>query len=408
MAKLKLTTATVAKLAAPDPSGRQVLHWDQDLTGFGVMTSGKTAAKTYIVQRDVAGRTRRVTIGPTNVLSLPEARKRAVEVLAGLYQGVDPKQRAKSNPTLAAVLADYLEARASLRPASRRDYRVHVENYLAPWLDLPFRQITPEMVEARHRAIQKDIQAKGQYSGAAAANMAMRTLRVLWNWAADRDQTLGPNPVRRLKRAWFPVPQRTRYIKAEQLPAFYRAVMELPNPVHRDFLLLLLFAGFRLFEAGSLTWESIDLHERVIRVPGGRTKSGRKLDLPMSDVVFGIFLERQRLGRERFVFPANTSTRHVMDVHHPLIQVAIATGIKISAHDLRRTFVTVAESTDISPIALKALVNHSLGSDITGGYVQMTVERLREPAQKVADRLKSLCGIEAPEGVAKLSFTKQS
>ena len=40
-----------------------------------------------------------------------------------------------------------------------------------------------------------------------------------------------------------------------------------------------------------------------------------------------------------------------------------------------------------------ALVNHSLGDDVTAGYVQMTVERLREPAQRVVDRLKELCAI---------------
>jgi hypothetical protein len=47
-------------------------------------------------------------------------------------------------------------------------------------------------------------------------------------------------------------------------------------------------------------------------------------------------------------------------------------------------------------MALKVLVGHSLG-DVTGGYVVMTVERLREPAQKVADRMKELCHI-APTG----------
>jgi len=30
---------------------------------------------------------------------------------------------------------------------------------------------------------------------------------------------------------------------------------------------------------------------------------------------------------------------------------------------LRRTFIMLAESTDISPLALKALVNHALGND---------------------------------------------
>jgi integrase len=78
--------------------------------------------------------------------------------------------------------------------------------------------------------------------------------------------------------------------------------------------------------------------------------------------------------------------------------VAAATNIRVSVHDLRRTYITVAESTDMSVLALKALVNHSLGKDVTVGYIQMTAERLRVPAQRVADRLKSLIGIESVGG----------
>ena len=44
--------------------------------------------------------------------------------------------------------------------------------------------------------------------------------------------------------------------------------------------------------------------------------------------------------------------------------------------------------------ALKALVNHSLNGDVTAGYVQHSVERLRVPAQRVADELRRLCRIE--------------
>ena len=62
----------------------------------------------------------------------------------------------------------------------------------------------------------------------------------------------------------------------------------------------------------------------------------------------------------------------------------------MSAHDLRRTYTTIAESTDISPLALKALVNHAIGTDVTAGYVLMVTERLREPAQRVCERLVEL------------------
>jgi integrase len=407
MPRMKLTSAAATALPAPDPSGAQRLYWDTELSGFGVLISGKTNRKTFVVQRDLpGGQTRRVTVGPTNVLAPAEARKRAASVLAGLLGGTDPKTRSGNDRTLAATLDAYLDARKDLRPDSRKAYAIYVRNHLEPWLDRPLRAITPEMVETHHRVIAADIKsATGRYSGNASANMAMKTLRALWNWAADRDPTLPANPVRRLKRAWYPVPRRTRYLTTEQLPTFYAATKNLLNPVHRDFLQLLLFTGLRRGEAASLRWENVDLHNRVLRIPAARTKANRKLDLPMSDVVFDIFVERQRLGRDAsgFVFPANSATGYLSEPGGAFIQIALATGIKITSHDLRRTYITIAESTDISPIALKALVNHGLGGDVTSGYIQMTVERLREPAQKVAGHMKMLMKLELPAGVEKIS-----
>ena len=75
-----------------------------------------------------------------------------------------------------------------------------------------------------------------------------------------------------------------------------------------------------------------------------------------------------------------------------------STGIKVSPHDLRRTYASVAATCSIPPIALKLLIAHSVGSDVTSGYQVFSTEQLRESAQAVADRFKELCAIEAPTG----------
>ena len=176
-------------------------------------------------------------------------------------------------------------------------------------------------------------------------------------------------------------------VSSEELPAFYEAVATLPNTVARDYLLLLLFTGLRRREAAALTWEDVDLKEKVIRVPATSTKAGRKLDLPMSTFVHDRLVARRAIGQAEYVFPSNSKSGHIEEPKFPLRQVAERTSVKVSVHDLRRTFITVAESTDMSPLALKALVNHAIGSDVTAGYVQMTTERLRGPAQAVCDKL---------------------
>ena len=129
-----------------------------DLKGFGVLCSGRTNAKTYVVQRGLGdGRRRRVTVGACNVLALADARGKAEQVLSEFYAGRDPKAGRKEKSTLHEALEDYLAANKKLSAASRRYYRLYVEKHLHTWCDVPLKMITPEMVEARHRKIQKEV-----------------------------------------------------------------------------------------------------------------------------------------------------------------------------------------------------------------------------------------------------------
>jgi integrase len=380
------------------------LHWDTDLKGFGVLASGKTTAKTYVVQRRLPnGRNRRVTVGAVGEFKMVEdARKKAGELLQQLRAGKDPKTETKSaaarDRTLRAALELYLKTNKELRQRSIEEYRRSTARHLEPWLDRPLRELTREMVEKRYAEI-------GRAAGPAAANNAMRALRAVWNDSLDRDGTLPANPVRVLKKnRWFKLPPRTRMVRAIDLPKFYQAIDELPNRTAGDYIKFLLFTGLRRREGAALRFEDeVDFATRVIRLPAARAKADRKLDLPMTTFLRDLLVARRALGNDGgWVFGADSRSGHIEEPKFALGMVAEATGIRVSVHDLRRIFITVAESTDISPYALKALVNHSLGNDVTSGYVQMTVERLRDPAQRVCDRMMQLCGIAVPEGVARM------
>ena len=171
--KHKLTEKLVAKMAAPDPSGKQTLHWDAELKGFGVLCSGVTASKNYIVQRDLpGGKARRVTVGAANELSLAEAKKRGAGLLDDIRRGQGPKQKALASSTLRSTLDADSAARKDLRPASQRVYR-QIERILAPWMDGQLSDITGPLVEARHREIATSIESdETRYSGKSTANGA--------------------------------------------------------------------------------------------------------------------------------------------------------------------------------------------------------------------------------------------
>ena len=331
--RIKLTERAVERIKAPTGNGKQALHWDAELKGFGVLCSGVSKAKTYVVQRDVAGRTRRITIGPANVLSLTAARKRAEAVLADFYLGLDPKAGRRGSLTLRSTLTDYLAARKDLRPKSVEDYRAIIERYLAAWLDRPLREITPEMVEARHRAIAAEVLVDGRYSGEASANGAMRALRLLWNFAKEREPNLPENPVARLRRQWFPVSRRERMVRADDLPRFYRAVLALPNPVHRDYLLVLLFSGLRRDRDSDPHMGRCRLRS-TRHSDSGDSHQGWAQTRPTDErYCLRLAGRAARLGRDKFVFPSVGKSGHIEEPKFPLRLVAKACGVEVSAHD---------------------------------------------------------------------------
>ena len=399
--KTSLTERAIGKLRAPTPTGKQMLHWDADLRGFGVILQPARTRRSPTRRSSATcpgGRTRRVTIAPTNVLSVADARKRAEELLADFYRGIDPR-------LAGAAAAPPCSRRSTITlPRARTCDREHCQlSHLCRALPdgvagSAAARDRQEHGRTRHRALQTKVAAGGRYGGKTTANMAMRCLSLLWNYAAGHDEHLPANafPPSQHGQGMVSVQRRERLVRDDQLPAFYAAVMALPNAVARDYILLMLFTGLRRSEAATLTWDDIDFNTCIIRVPAVRTKANRRLDLPMVDVVRDMLVARQALGRGDYVFLSGSG--HISDPGYPLWQVAQATGIRVSAHDLRRTYVTAAESVEISPYALKALINHSMGRDVTSGYVIMTADKLRAPAQRVCDRLKQLCGVAVPGG----------
>jgi len=359
------------------------VHWDTDLRGFGVLCSGKTNAKTYIVQRDLpGGNSRRVTIAKANEMTLADAKDKARALLLAMRQGKDPKAKPKTG-TLQETLEAYL-ASARLGPWSKHHYASLVRIQLANLKDRALGSIMPEEVDRLHRTIE----------GKTAANDAMKCLRMLHRYAAARDDELGRCPVRLRKHEWHRTEPNRNPIPQSALRMFYYAVQNLPD-MGKDYVTLLLFTGMRRKEAAGLRWSEVDFDNRVIRLPAVRVKTRSAVDLPMTDIVADLLIARRQLGDADYVFPSREG--HI-DGDAWTKTLRKKTGLKFSIHDLRRTYATIAESCDIPFLALKALLNHSAGSGITQKYVAMSPERLRGPAQQVSDRMRNLCGIVGPSG----------
>lgn len=330
----KLTKRYIDSLVC-DSGKIETLYWDSDIRGLGVRVT-KNGTKTYIVQRYIKGSKQivRDRIEDTSVISLDEARKRAIEMIAtyfsrGLHPRAERKKQAEvahsNNFTLRQALDEFLANRPKTRPTTKDGYKTTIHRYCRDWLDKPLTGINTDMVLARHTEIHEQVAKRARSSesaGYTAANKTMRSVRAVWNYAlaAERIPATTVNPVAKFSRLrkWYPDRPRTEYIPPSGIKAFYEAADALDNRVAATYLKLLLFTGLRNREARSLRWEYIDLEGAMIRLPHTETKAHRHLDLPMSDFVHELLSRWKDTAVSEYVFPG--------EMRHELLLVSRTHG----------------------------------------------------------------------------------
>ena len=397
--KLTLTRRTVDSLP---PTDKPWIAWDDRVSGFGVRVQ-PSGVKAFIINYRIGSggrraRNRRIAIGRCDHLAPEDARRLAQELLGRVARGEDPAQeRADSRgvPTLREAFAEYLTANPNRKPSTEKVYRSQMNSCLGDWQARPLDTITRRDVEARfHRVSQR--------SGWAVANHIIALLRSVYRRPCVDHETLR-NPVDlwlagggRYHRAV----RRRITTPAETLPRWWAGIeAEVIVPATRDIFWFGMYTGMRRGEIVGLSWDRVDLERGIFRVEA--TKTGEPLELPITRQLAALF-ERRRVeasagngGARRWVFPSTGTSGHMVELQHLYHRISRAAGIRFWFHGLRNVFITVAERELMLPRSLtKRLVNHARGSDVTESYAaDWSVEQLREPAQRIADRIDELaCG----------------
>ncbi len=395
--KVNLTKRTVEAL---QPTEKSWIAWDDRLTGFGcrVQPSG---TKSFLVnyRAGSGGRkapNKRVVIGRFGRMAPDEARRKAQDLLGRVARGEDPageRAEARGMPTLGQAFEEYMNTGAKRRSTTEALYRSHMRRCFGDWHARPLDAISRRDVEARFHRIT-------EHNGWAVANQSVSMLRSVYRRpCVDREGLRNPVDLWFAAGGRFNRSRRRRIsAPAEVLPLWRKGIeAEAIVPATRDIFLIGMYTGMRLGEIQSLQWDRVDLQRRILRVE--ETKTGEPLELPITRQLAAI-LGRLRPAAgypaeepEGWVFPSPTSrTGHIVELSHLYPRISRTAGTKFWFHGLRNCFITVAERELMLPRSLtKRLVNHARPSDVTEGYAaDWTVEQLRGPAQRVADRIDEL------------------
>jgi integrase len=395
MPSLRLTKTSAERL---EYKGKREEYFDTKLTGFGVRVNEKT--KSYFAQGKInlPDGTRKKfneSIGRVGIMLFDDAWVEAKRILEDAARGITPRQQreervqqtkrdAALDLTLRKAYDEYVAVNRKLKESSRKEYRVSMERYIPDWLDLPVRKITSTMVIERHALIGKRSPAK--------ADGVMRVVRALCQFVIDTyedSDIISRNPVRKLSaaKAWFRPQRKTTYIRAEDLPAWFTAVLDLDD-LPRMYLLLLLFSGARFTETAAL--QVADYNPKACCMVFRDTKSGMRLEVPVSSYLvprLDAYIYRNSLKGNDFLFPSigtkRSSTGHIKDMRTQCDKVIQCSGVKFTPHDLRRSFLSYCESLRIPKLIQKRLVGHAIPIDVTDGYIQIPFEDLERAVEDV-------------------------
>lgn len=363
--------------------------WDSEIPGFGlrVLPSGR---KGYVVQYRAGRRSRRISLGPSTVLTCEQARNRAISIVAAARNGADPAAERDAGRKAITVkeLAERFDREhiaIRVKASTAKEYRRNLERFILPALgQLTVTGITRADVAKFHHDLRH---IPYQANRCLEVVSKMFSLAEMWGLRLD-----GTNPRKHIRK--YPEEKRERFLSAAELRRIGEVLremeaegIELPSAILAARLLIL--TGCRLNEIMTLKWAYVDLAERVLRLPD--SKSGAKivhLGLPAVDLL----RDAQRIDGNPWVISGTLTGKRLSDLQPFWQRVRARAGVKdVRIHDLRHTFASTAVASGQGLPMIGKLLSHTQ-VQTTARYAHLAAEPVRMAADAVAQNLRQSLG----------------
>ena len=361
--------------ATPFPLAGQVFVRDAELPGFALrITQGR---KSFVLEKRIRGRMRRLTIGPYGPLTVEQARMLAKAHVGAIAQGIDPaqvRQNRLHEPTFADLTAQYLERHAP-RKRSARDDRGMLQTHLAIFRTRKLTDLSRNDVARFHATVG----ATTPYR----ANRLVALLRKMFNLARDWGLYAGENPATHIP--FFREESRDRFVQPEELPRLLQAIAEEPNIYVRTVLLTALLTGARRAEVLTMRWEEVSLTRAEWRIP--HTKAGRPHLLPLPHALVTLLRRVPRVDGVPYVFLGQDGTGHLHDIKRAWDRIRTKAGIPdVRFHDLRRTVGSWLAGSGESLSLIGKVLNHRDVST-TAIYARLNLDPVRQALERQATKM---------------------
>jgi integrase len=355
MPRIRLTKSTIDALPSP---ASDVVYWDAGCPGFGVKVTPK-GRKVFIVLYRTGGagsKLRKYTIGPYGRVTLHQARVAAQKVFSAKLDGRDPaaEKRQAKRRVVADRVEDLLETFITQRLSQNRSggeiARLLRREVGKPWAGKSIHTISK-------RDVVEVVSAIEQRGAPVAANKTLKSIKTFLRWCVGRailDQSPAegvPLPAKEVAR--------DRVLDDKELGRIIPAARKMGGP-YGGIVELLALTGQRREEVARLTWEELDLAQRVWTIPKSRSKNAKSHVVHLSDQSVAVLKRADRQGALVFSPLGAKPFRNFGRAKRLLDQRSGVTGWRL--HDLRRTCVSGMARLGVAPHVADKILNHQSGT----------------------------------------------
>lgn len=396
------------------PSKADTVHWDDDLTGFGVRVR-PSGARSYVFAYRLGGgrrgRLRKMTIDPVGQGTTPEEARAAARTASRMAaEGKDPageKLAQREDLTVSEAVERYLDEGPASRPGKKAsswesdgsNLRRHVVPLLGRRHLRTLTKRDGEKFQADVTAgkTKSPVTAKGAKKrgrvrvkgGPAVAARATAVFRAMLTWAVG-SKLLPENPLAGIKLN--KLKNRERYLSDVELGRVGEVIVTMEdegyNAASLTIARLLLLTGARRNEIASLRWNYVDTQRGALLLPD--SKSGQKtiaLGAPALAVLAAWGQQFPHLDGKKYVFPATRGKGYHVGfakVWREVRKRAEIAGVRL--HDLRHTHASVGVALNQSLLIVGKILGHRK-TQTTERYSHLQLDPVRAAADQTAKRV---------------------
>lgn len=351
-----------------------------DALALRVQPSG---AMSWVTWQKREGKTRRVTLGRFNAMTLDEARTAArAHAHAGPMDAMQLQAASRPCLTFSALAKLFITEKSEVySEGGLASFRIYLRNQLLPAFgSKPVNRITTAEVAQWFHMFSR--------TSPGGANQALGHFTTLMNWGQSKGHlpeafNNPARPVKRNRRA-----ARGRVLSAEQLRSLAKTLHDAParHDDAVDAIMIILLTGCRSGEILRLKWSEV----RANRLALGKTKTGPR-EVILTEAVKARLDNRRAGAASDYVFPSKRNPRNpvsTIDGVWKTIKRLAGLPEDFRLHDLRHTYASHSIMSGETLAITGKLLGHKSARS-TEVYAHLDASHLSRMADK-ASRLVEL------------------